>query len=153
MAVRSDDFSQATGFSVEITGAPGASAGADGTWKVVRGGGIRFNENAGTTRGSDQFMQHSLGQREWDDLVLIGCLSKGRKAMLQWYADTVAGKDHRRNVSVIIHGRDTQETHRYNFLDCFLTSYRLTELDADSEVECEEEIHMSVGRSDNYLAS
>jgi len=151
MAVRSDDFSRASGFSVEITGAAGATAGADGTWHVARGGGIRFNENAGTTRGSDQFMQHSLGQREWDDLVLIGPVSKGRKDMLKWYTNTMKGEDHRRNVSIIIHGMDTNETHRYNFIDCFLTSYRLTELDSDSEAQCDEEIHICVGRSDNYL--
>jgi phage tail-like protein len=150
MVVRSDEFAGASGFSVEISGGPGA-ADTDGSWKVCRGGGIRFTEAQGTTRGSDQFMQHTLGQREWDDLVLIGCVTKSRKAMLQWYKDTVAGKDHRRNLSVIIHHKDTKESHRYNFIDCFLTSYRLTELDADSEVECEEEIHICPARSDNFL--
>ena len=151
MAVRSDDFARATGFSVEITGAKGASAGAAGTWKVVRGGGIRFAENHGTTRGSDHFHQHAHGQREWEDIELIGPVSKDRKDMLQWYLDTVQGKDHRRNVSIVIHGMDTQETHRYNFLDCFLAEYRLTPLNADSEEECEEHVRICVGRSDNYL--
>jgi len=153
MAVRSDDFARATGFTVDITGAAGSGSGADGNWKVVRGGGLRFNENAGTTRGSDQFMQHALGQREWDDLVLIGTISKGRKDMLKWYKNTVAGEDWRRNVTLNIHGMDGQITHHYNYIDCFLTSYRLTELDADSEQECEEEIHICVARSDNYLTA
>jgi len=151
MAVRSDDFSVATGFTVEIEGVKGNKQTADGSWKVCRGGGIRFNENAGTTRGTDQFMHHTLGQREWDDLVFIGTISKDRKDMLQWYKDTVAGLNHRRNITVNIHGRDGAITHHYNFIDCFLTSYRLTELDADSEQECEEEVHICVGRSDNYL--
>jgi len=153
MASRSDDFSRASGFTIEIEGSKGNKQTADGSWKVIRGGGIRFNENSGTTRGSDQFMQHALGQREWDDLVLIGTISKDRKDMLQWYKDTVAGENHRRNITVNIHGMDGNVTHHYNFLDCFLTSYRLTELDADSEQECEEEIHISVGRSDNYLTA
>jgi len=153
MAVRGDEYSQCTGFSVDITGAKGAQDGAGGSWKCVRGGGLRFTEAAGTTLGTDQFMQHALGQKEWEDLVLIGTISKDRKDMLQWYDDTVAGKDWRRNVTVNIHGRDGKVTHHYNFLDCFLTSYRLTELDADSEQECEEEVHICVARSDNYLTA
>jgi len=153
MAVRSDDFSRATGFTVEITNTKGNRQTADGSWKCIRGGGIRFAENQGTTRGSDQYMQHALGQREWDDLVLIGPVSKERKDMLKWYEDTVKGEDHRRNLTIHIHGMDGQVTHSYNYLDCFLTSYRLTELDADSEKECDEEVHICVGRSDNYLTS
>jgi phage tail-like protein len=149
-AERQDQFNKATGFQVEITGAAGAGS-TDGSWKVVRGGGIRFNENPGTTRGNDQFRQHSLGQKEWDDIVLIGPVTKSRKDMMQWYLDTVTGKDHRRNVSIIILGPDSKETHRYNYIDCFLTLYKLTELDAESEQECEEEVHICVGHSDNYL--
>jgi phage tail-like protein len=149
-AERQDQYAKATGFQVQITGAS-AEGTTDGSWKVVRGGGIRFNENAGTTTGSDKFMQHSLGQKEWDDLTLIGPVTSSRKDMLNWYKDTVAGKDHRRNVSIIILGPDGKSTHQYNYLDCFLTSYKLTPLDADSEQECEEEVTICVGYSDNYL--
>jgi len=149
-AERQDQFAKATGFSIEITGAAGAGS-TDGSWKAVRGGGIRFHENHGVTRGDDKFHQHSLGQKEWDDLVLIGPVTKSRKDMLKWYTDTVKGEDHRRNVSVIIHGPDSKETHRYNYIDCFLGMYRLTELDAESEGECEEEVHIAIGHSDNYL--
>jgi len=149
-AERQDQFSKATGFSVEITGAAGGG-GTDGSWKVVRGGGIRFTENAGVTRGDDKFSQHSLGQREWEDIVLIGPVTKSRKDMLKWYQATVKGDDYRRNVSIIIHGPDGKETHRYNYIDCFLTAYRLTELDAESEKECEEEVHINPHHSDNYL--
>lgn len=149
-AERQDQFAKATGFSVEITGAAAAN-GTDGSWKAVRGGGLRFAENSGVTRGDDKFAQHSLGQREWDDVTLIGPVTKSRKDMLKWYMDTVKGEDHRRNVSIIIHGADTKETHRYNYLDCFLTAYSLTPLDADSEQECEETIEICVHHSDNYL--
>jgi len=71
--------------------------------------------------------------------------------MLNWYKDTVNGKDHRRNVSIIIHGADTRRRTATTYLDCFLTSYRLTELDAESESECDEEVHICVGHIDNYL--
>lgn len=150
-AERQDQYTKATGFQVEISNS-GDPKSTDGAWKVVRGGGLRFNENQGVTTGQDQFNQHSLGQREWDDLVLIGPVTKSRTAMLKWYTDTVKGQDHRRNVSIIILGPDGQETHRYNYIDCFLTSYRLTELDAESEKECEEEVHIAVHHSDNYLS-
>jgi len=149
-AERQDQFSKASGFQVEITGAAGATS-TDGSWKVCRGGGLRFNENAGTTAGHDKYMQHSLGQKEWDDIVLIGPVTKSRKDMLKWYLDTVGGEDHRRNVSIIIMGPDGKESHRYNYIDCFLTMYKLTDLDAESEKECDEEIHICVGHSDNYL--
>ena len=149
-AERQDQYSKATGFQIQITGA--ASEGStDGSWKAVRGGGVRFVENPGTTTGGDKFMQHSLGQKEWDDITLIGPVTSSRKDMLNWYKDTVAGKDHRRNVSIIILGPDGKTTHQYNYLDCFLTSYKLTPLDADSEQECEEEVSICVGYSDNYL--
>jgi len=149
-AERQDQFAKASGFQVQITGAA-SEGGTDGSWKVCRGGGIRFNENQGTTRGDDKFAQHSLGHKEWEDITLIGPVTKSRKDMLNWYKDTVAGKDHRRNVSIIILGPDTKETHRYNYLDCFLCGYKLTPLDADSEQECEEEVNICVGYSDNYL--
>ncbi len=149
-AERQDQYSKATGFQVEITGAAGAGA-TDGSWKAVRGGGIRFNENHGVSTGGNKFIDHSLGQKEWDDLVLIGPVTKSRKDMLKWYLDTVKGEQHRRNVSIIIIGPDNKETHRYNYMDCFLTMYKLTDLDAESEKECEEEVHICVGYSDNYL--
>lgn len=149
-AERQDQFNKASGFAVEITGAAGAG-GTDGSWKSVRGGGLRFTENQGTTRGDDKFAQHSLGQSEWEDVTLVGPVTKTRKDMLKWYTDTVDGKDHRRNMSIVINGRDGKEIQRYNYLDCFLTAYSLTPLDADSEQECEETIEICVGRSDNYL--
>jgi phage tail-like protein len=149
-AERQDQYSKATGFSVEITGA-GAAGSTDGSWKAVRGGSLKFTENSGVTVGTDKFAQHSLGQREWQDITLIGPLTKSRKDMLKWYLDTVEGKDHRRNLSIIIHGPDTQETHRYNYIDCFLTGYTLTPLDAESESECEETVEICVHHSDNYL--
>jgi phage tail-like protein len=149
-AERQDQYAKATGFSVEITGAAGAGS-TDGSWKAVRGGGLKFTENSGVTRGDDKFHQHSLGQREWQDITLIGPVTKSRKDMLKWYLDTVKGEDHRRNVSIIIHGADTKETHRYNYIDCFLTGYTLTPLDGESESECEETIEICVHHSDNYL--
>lgn len=149
-AERQDQFSKASGFQIQITGAAGESS-TDGSWKAIRGGGVRFVENPGTTVGSDKFMQHSLGPKEWEDLTLIGPVTKTRQDMLKWYKNTVAGEDHRRNVSVIILGPDGAETHRYNYLDCFLTGYTLTPLDAESEQECEETITICVGHSDNYL--
>ena len=142
-----DKFAIATGFEVEITG---GESGTDGAWKVVRGGGLRFNLNNGTTIGTDQYSQASLGQKEWDDIVLIGPVTKSRKAMLKWYLDTVKGQDHRRNISIIILGRDGKETHRYDYKDCYLTAYKLTALDAESEQQCEEEVHICVGYSDQF---
>jgi hypothetical protein len=150
-AERQDQFNKATGFQLEISGAAGAGA-TDGSWKSVRGGGVKFVENAGVTRGDDKFYQHSLGQCEWQDLSFTGTLTKTRKDMLKWYTDTVDGKDHRRNVSVIILGPNSQEVHRYNYVDCFLTNYSLTPLDGESEAECEETIEICVSRSDNYLS-
>jgi len=149
-AERQDQYQKATGFSVEISGAAGASS-TDGSWKAVRGGGLRFSENQGVTTGADKFIQHSLGQREWEDITLIGPLTKTRQDMLKWYMNTVKGEDHRRNISIIIHGLDTKETHRYNYIDCFLTAYSLTPLDTESEQECEETIEICVHHSDNYL--
>jgi hypothetical protein len=148
---RYDEYAKATGFQVDIKGGDGAES-TDGAWKAVRGGGLRFNENQGCTTGDDKFIQHSLGQREWEDLTLIGPVTKSRKAMLKWYLDTVKGEDHRRDLSVIILGPDTKETHRYNYLDCFLTAYSLTPLDGESDQECEETIEICLGRSDNYLS-
>jgi hypothetical protein len=147
---RYDEYSKATGFSVDIK--PGDPADkTDGAWKAVRGGGIRFVENQGVTTGTEQFVQHSLGQREWEDITLIGPLTSSRKAMMTWYADTVAGKDWRRDVSIIVHGTDSKETHRYEYLHCFLTAYSLTPLDGESEQECEETIEICPATSKNYL--
>jgi len=150
-AERQDQYNKATGFQVQITGAA-AEGSTDGSWKALRGGGLRFVENPGTTTGSDKYLQHSLGQKEWEDITLIGPVTSSRKDMLNWYKDTVAGKDWRRNISIIILGPDGQETHRYNYVDCFLSGYTLTPLDAESEQECEETVTICVGHSDNYLS-
>lgn len=147
---RYDEYSKASGFSVDIK--PGdPAAQTDGSWKAVRGGGLRFVENQGVTTGNDKFIQHSLGQREWEDITLIGPVTKSRKAMMTWYMDTVDGKDWRRDLSIIIHGTDTQETHRYEYLNCFLTAYSLTPLDGESESECEETVEICPATSKNYL--
>src|SRR5581483_1274749 len=131
-AERQDQYSKATGFQVQITGA--ASEGStDGSWKVVRGGGLRFHEDTGPTTGPDKFMQHTLVTKEWDDFILIGPVTDTRKDMLNWYKDTIAGNDHRRNVSISLIGPDGKSTHQYNYLDCFLTGYKITPLDAESE--------------------
>lgn len=151
-AERQDQYNKAVGFQVEITGAS-ASGSTDGSWKSVRGGGARFTEQQGTTTGNDKYIQHSLGQLEWEDITLVGPVTKSRKDMLKWYLDTVAGNTDkiRRNLSIIINSRDGKETQRYNYVDCFLTAYSLTPLDADSEQECEETIEICPARSDNYL--
>src|SRR5437870_2495538 len=101
---RPDQYRKVTGFQVQITGAA-AEGSTDGSWKAVRGGGIRFHENADTSVGVDQFHQHSLGPATWDDVHLIGPVTKSRKDMMQWYLDTVSEtKDHRRNISIIVLG-------------------------------------------------
>jgi phage tail-like protein len=145
-----DQFSKAIGFQVEITGAAGAGE-TDGSWKAVRGGGIRFAENSGVTMGQDKYAQNSLGMREWEDVTIIGPVTKSRKDMLTWYLDTVKGDDWRRNISIIVLNYDGSELYRYNYMDCFLTAYSLTPLDAESEVECEETIEMCVGYCENYF--
>jgi len=148
-AERQDQFVKASGFQVNIQGA--ASDGPDGTWKVCRGGGIRFDENQGTTTGNDHFKQHSHGLREWENITLVGPVTKTRKDMLKWYQNTVKGEDHRRNISIILLGQDGQEIYRYDYNDCFLLHYRLTELDAESDNVCEEEVQICPGYSPNYL--
>jgi phage tail-like protein len=145
-----DQFSKAIGFQVEITGAAGAGT-TDGSWKAVRGGGLRFAENMGVTVGQDKFLQHALGMREWEDVTIIGPVTKSRKDMLKWYLDTVKGEDWRRNLSVIVLNYDYSELYRYNYMDCFLTAFTLTPLDAESEVECEETVEICVGRCDNFF--
>lgn len=149
-AETTDQYVTASGFRVDITGGDAAD-GTDGSWKAVRGGALKFEEGNGVTTGGAKFMSHSHAQREWEDITLIGPCTKTRKAMLKWYLDTVDGKDHRRNLSIILIGRDKQETHRYNYLDCFLISYSLTPLDTESDAECEETVEICVHRSDNYL--
>ena len=84
-------------------------------------------------------------------VILLSRVMSKLGTLTEITTDTVAGKDHRRNVSIIILGPDGKTTHQYNYLDCFLTEYRLTPLDADSEQECEEEVKICVGYSDNYL--
>lgn len=71
--------------------------------------------------------------------------------MLDWMRATRAGQDVRKNVSVIILKSDGTETHRYDYVDCFLTAYSLTPLDADSDSECEETIEICVSHSSNFL--
>lgn len=151
MQEMADQFSKAIGFQVEITGAAGAGE-TDGSWKAVRGGGIRFAENSGVTMGQDQFAQNALGMREWEDITIIGPVTKSRKDMLTWYLDTVKGEDWRRNISIIVLNYDGSELYRYNYMDCFLTSYALTPLDAESEVECEETVEICVGYCDNFFS-
>jgi phage tail-like protein len=151
MAELSDQFSKAIGFQVEITGAAGAGS-TDGSWKAVRGGGLRFNENPGVTMGQEKFSHISLGMREWEDVTLIGPVTKSRKDMLTWYMDTVKGEDWRRNMSIIVLNYDHSELYRYNYMDCFLTAYSLTPLDGESEQECEETIEICVGRCDNFFS-
>jgi phage tail-like protein len=146
-----DQFSKAIGFQVEITGAAAAGQ-TDGSWKAVRGGGLRFAENQGVTVGQDQFNNISLGMREWEDITIIGPVTKSRKDMMKWYLDTVKGEDWRRNVSVIVLNYDASELYRYNYMDAFLTAYSMTPLDAESEVECEETIEMCVARCDNFFS-
>jgi phage tail-like protein len=146
----SDQFSKAIGFQVEITGAAAAGV-TDGSWKAVRGGGIRFAENSGVTMGQDKYAQNSLGMREWEDVTIIGPVTKSRKDMLTWYLDTVKGDDWRRNISIIVLNYDGSELYRYDYMDCFLTAYSLTPLDAESEVECEETIEICVGYCNNYF--
>jgi phage tail-like protein len=148
-AERSDQYHKAAYFQVQISGGAGEKT-TDGSWKVVNGGSVRFNEDDGVTPTGSKFREHSLGKYEWDDLVLIGPVTKTRKDMLQWYQDTVKGKDHRRNITVIVLNRDQQIIKQTNFLDCFLTSYRLTELDKEAgEKACEETVTICVGRRED----
>jgi|SRR5579871_2378883 len=150
--MRQDEFSSAHGFQVEISGGADAK-GTDGSWKMVRGGGLRIEEASGVTRGDDKHRHFSPGKKVWEDIHLVGPVTKTRKDMLKWFNDTVSGDEDkkRRNISIIILGKNGKETHRYDYNDCFMTSYRMTELDAEGQVECEEEIGICVGYSPNYL--
>jgi hypothetical protein len=151
---RPDQFARNYGFHVEISGGDAATS-TNGAWKTFRGGGLRIHESQGCTRGEDKFKNHTRGICEWDDIQLTGALTADRKNMLQWYLDMVNTGDEGacyRDVSLIYLGPNGTETHRVNWLECFLTAYSLTPLDGDEEdVECVETIEICVGYSDNYL--
>jgi hypothetical protein len=150
-AQRVDQYTVAFGFQVEISGGDAVTS-REGSWKRVDWNGCRLLEVSDATVGTEQFHQHTHGQREWTDLTLVGALTGKRKAMLQWYKDTVAGKDHRRNISLILLARDGTELKRYDLQDTFIIGYQLTQLEGGGQQECEETVTICVGSSNNYLS-
>jgi phage tail-like protein len=149
--VRADQYVIASGFKIDITGGPDPQ-GPDGSWKVVQGGSLTFDVVSGASTGQDQFMQGSLGQKQWQNLNVTGPVTSSRKDMLQWVADMKDGKSDklRRNVTVTMVNKDGTDGIAYNFLNCFLESYQLTDLSGDNASECFESISINVGRSDMF---
>jgi len=150
-AMRADQYVIASGFKLDITGGPDPG-GPDGSWKVVNGGGLKFDVVTGASVGGDQYMQGSLGQKVWENLNLTGPVTATRKDMLQWVADMTAGKADklRRNTTVTMINKDGSDGIAYNFTNCFLESYQLTDLSGDNASECFESISVNVGRSDMF---
>jgi len=149
--VRADQYVIASGFKIDITGGPDPQ-GPDGSWKVVQGGSLTFDVVSGASTGQDQFMQGSLGQKQWQNLNVTGPVTSSRKDMLQWVADMKDGKSDklRRNVTVTMVNKDGTDGIAYNFLNCFLESYQLTDLSGDNASECFESISINIGRSDMF---
>ena len=149
--VRADQYVIASGFKLDITGGPDPQ-GPDGSWKMVNGGSLVFDVVSGASTGGDQFMQGSLGQKQWQNLVITGPVTATRKDMLQWVSDMKDGKKDklRRNVTVTMINKDGTDGIAYNFLNCFLESYELTSLSGDNANECYETISINVGRSDMF---
>jgi len=149
--VRADQYVIASGFKLDITGGPDPQ-GPDGSWKMINGGSLIFDVVSGASTGQDQFMQGSLGQKQWQNLTVTGPVTGSRKDMLTWVADMTAGKSDklRRNVTVTMINKDGTDGIGYNFLNCFLESYELTSLSGDNANECYETISINVGRSDMF---
>src|SRR5476651_1625655 len=139
--VRADQYVIASGFKLDITGGADPQ-GPDGSWKTVNGGSLQFDVVAGASTGGDQFMQGSLGQKQWQNLNITGPVTSSRKDMLTWVADMTAGKADklRRNVTITVVQKDGSDGIAYNYLNCFLESYQLTSLSGDDASECFEAI-------------
>jgi phage tail-like protein len=150
-AVRADQYVIASGFKLDIQGGPDPQ-GPDGSWKVTQGGSLQFDVVSGASVGGDQFMQGSLGQKCWQNLNVTGPVTATRKDMLTWVADMTAGAAGklRRNITVTMINKDGSDGIGYNFLNCFLESYQLTDLSGDNATECFETISINVGRSDMF---
>jgi hypothetical protein len=150
-----DQYNRNYAFRVEISGC-GAPDSNEGSWNSLRGGGVRIHETQGVTCGEDQFKNHSPGIAEWQDIVLVGCVTDKRKDMLTWYTDmqkTGGAAEVYKDITITILNRDGGDLWAVNYLHCFLTAYSLCPLNGDEENnEATETVELCVGYSDNFLS-
>lgn len=131
-----DQAYQRRRFRVEIsgTGSPPSADKNEGRWKSFSWSGLTWETDDTATTGEDKFVQTTTGLKDWGTLTLVGAITASRDDMIQWYQDTLDGKQCFRSVSVIIvdsKGEDVPGS-QVTFEDCFIEDYRLDELHAQA---------------------
>lgn len=154
--VLADQVSRAYGFKVEISGMASMDSN-EGGWRSVSGGGLRIHEDNGSaTFGQDQYKSTTRGMCEWEPITLVGAVTKDRKDCITWFKDMVQTGDEAacyKDLSITLVGPDGQDLYTINYLECFLMSYTLGELNSTGDGEpLYETIEVCVGHSDNLLS-
>ena len=130
----SDKFAQVRGFRVEISGADGVEI--DNTWESVAGGVVLLER------------PHAASPCTAPEITLRGPLTATRHALVNWLDSSARGRKSRRDVTITVVPVDaTQPAQTFQFLECFITAYAISPLDAaDPRLEPVEEVRFVPGR-------
>ena len=132
-AAVSDKFAQVRGFKVEIAGAGGREV--DAGWESVSEGVVMLDR------------PHHAGACTAPEITLRGPLTATRRALLTWLNNSVQGRHARRDVTITVSPADpAQPAKTFQYLECFLTGYAISPLDAtDPRQEPIEEVRFVPG--------
>jgi hypothetical protein len=139
---RADQFIKAYGFRVEISG-PAGGKNEDNAWETCTGGALMIKLTE-TSPGPDASAASAAppGAKSVNELVLRGPMTDGRRAMMDWINNTVAGIDDRRTVTIVEIMKDGSDGRRFDYHDCFITKYELAPLQAAGTGNLYEEVHI-----------
>jgi phage tail-like protein len=77
----------------------------------------------------DEYRAYGPGDAHYGSVTIRSRVGKDSKELYQWWLDTSQGKNIRKSISVSLLNRAGEDARRYNFLECFPTTYRpFTEL-------------------------
>jgi len=132
-ATVSDKFAQVRGFQVEISGA--GDVDVDGAWESVSEGLVLLDR------------PHHAGVCTAPEITLRGPLTATRKALLTWLNNSARGRHARRDVTITVAPADPgQPARTFQYLECFITGYAISPLDAtDPRQEPIEELRFVPG--------
>lgn len=74
--------------------------------------------------GNDEYRVYGPGDAHYGSITIRSRVGQDSKELYQWWLDTSQGKNIRKSISVSLLNRAGEDARRYNFLECFPTSYR-----------------------------
>ena len=121
-------------FKLDIEGAPLASANVESITMED----LVIDEREMTTGADWDYRVYGPGDAHFGSITIRSRVGKDSKELYQWWLDTSRGKNIRKQISVIALKRDGAESRRYDFFECWPTTYRGFVLDGSSPVAAEE---------------